>query len=760
MAKNDFTRLCIGNLCRLLNKSSTVGRIEERVVKKHRDAAGPNIGAHGRIDLLKYACWLRGQLPIHKWAESKKKKQKDSSADYETIKENARERNAETSKKGRDIGELPAVRDPDRKAKGGESLAFFCKAYLPLIFFLPWSKDHRKIIAKLERIIRGSGKLAQAMPRGSGKTMLCLAASLWAILYGYRRFVSIVASKAEKGEQLLDFLKTWIETREELAADFPEAIYAIRKLERIAGRLKGQLYNGEPTRIEWSADKIVFPTIPGNPSSGSIVMTCGLKGSDIRGQVHALSSGEAIRPDLVLLDDPQTRESAWSELQCRQREAIIAGDVLGMAGPGHNLAAMACVTIIRPDDLADRLVDRKKHPEWQGERMKMVYAFPKRVELWDQYAQILRDSLTGDGDGSAATEFYRRHFDEMNEGAEVAWQERFEQQEISGLQHAMNWKIRDEKQFLSECQNEPAQENLNLVNRLTAFEICMKLNGRKDRDIPAKCSHVTGMIDVHDRLLYYTVCHWEENFDGGLCIYGTWPEQPLAYFTLHNAPQGLADLYPGRGKDGLIFAGLEELIKRLLAERFKRDDGAEMQLERLLVDTGYVPTVVGNVIRLINNPVVMPSRGFSIKAEGKPFAEYKPEAGAVIGHHWRIAPAPAIKMRTLFIDVNYWKSFFADRLATPLGDAGCFSLFGSSPHRHQLLADHWCSQISERTFGRGRWVDVWMQRPEHFDDHLHDTAVGCAAAASSLGCRLPEWGDFRPRRRAQKISLNSMWKKS
>ena len=31
---------------------------------------------------------------------------------------------------------------------------------------------------------------------------------------------------------------------------------------------------------------------------------------------------------------------------------------------------------MRPDDRADRLLDREKHPAWQGERTKMMYSFP------------------------------------------------------------------------------------------------------------------------------------------------------------------------------------------------------------------------------------------------------------------------------------------------------------------------------------------------------------------------------------------------
>ena len=232
-------------------------------------------------------------------------------------------------------------------------------------------------------------------------------------------------------------------------------VYPIRKLERITNRQLGQTYNGEPTRIEWNADKIVLPTIPGSKASGAVMTTSGMKGSEIRGQNHALADGTILRPRLAVIDDPQTTESAWSLTQSKQREAILASDILGMAGPGQKIAAIMCCTVIRPGDMADNILDRKKHPQWQGERTKMVYSFPTDEKLWAQYAEIRADSFRNEGDGREATEFYRQHRDEMDVGAVVAWPERHNEDELSAIQHAMNLKFRDEAAFFAEYQNEP-----------------------------------------------------------------------------------------------------------------------------------------------------------------------------------------------------------------------------------------------------------------------------------------------------------------
>ncbi len=135
--------------------------------------------------------------------------------------------------------------------------------------------------------------------------------------------------------------------------------------------------------------------------------------------------GRTVRPSLVVLDDPQTDESACSLSQCANRESILAGAVLGLAGPGKKISGIMPCTVIRPGDMADNILDRNRHPEWNGERTKMVYAFPKNELLWERYAEIRAEGMRGGDGGESATEFYRQNQAAMDDGAVVAWLERF-----------------------------------------------------------------------------------------------------------------------------------------------------------------------------------------------------------------------------------------------------------------------------------------------------------------------------------------------
>jgi len=293
------TQLKPSDLTRLLNSAGFGEVINERTLRRHRNRAGYTIGDAKTVDLFRYAAWL-----THRYLEPPKKERT-----YEQIKEAARLRNAQLARAGQDIGPIPEVVNPQRKAQAAASFKTFCQVYFPDVFYLPWSADHLKAIEKIETAVLQGGLFALAMPRASGKTSLMQMACLWSALIGASEFVTLIAASAERARDLLENLKVWLETNDRLHEDFPEATFPIRALERIANRQKGQRYKGRPTRIEWVADKIVLPVIEGSPCSGAVISSCGMKGSDIRGQNYARCDGRLVRPQLVMVDDPQTTES-------------------------------------------------------------------------------------------------------------------------------------------------------------------------------------------------------------------------------------------------------------------------------------------------------------------------------------------------------------------------------------------------------------------------------------------------------------------
>jgi hypothetical protein len=429
----------------------------------------------------------------------------------DTERERLADISRERSESRREIGPLPAVANPARKAKGRRSLLAFCKLYFPRRFRLKFSTAHLTAITLMQSCTDGGELFACAMSRGSGKTSIAEVAVLRAVLYGVRRFVVLLCATGPLAERRLKQILRELETNDLLLADFPEACYAIRKLERIHNRAKGQTLGGRPTRMELTATGLILPTVPGSACAGAVIQVAGMEGA-IRGLNVSGPDGEPLRPDMVVIDDAQTRESARSLAQTTEREAIVTGDVLGLAGPDTNIACIMLCTVIYPNDLSDRFLSAERHPEWQGVRTKMLEQMPDRMDLWDEYAEIRRESFRAGDKGRAATAFYKKNRAEMDRGAVVTWPERKKPGELSGLQSAMNWYYTDRKAFMAEGQNSPEVEAGSAsAKELVPAEVQKRISGCDRWSVPPDCSRVTAMIDAgggRARGLWYAVCAW------------------------------------------------------------------------------------------------------------------------------------------------------------------------------------------------------------------------------------------------------------
>jgi len=650
------------------------------------------------------------------------------------------ERKLEAGKKARDIGPIPAVADPERRERCSATFQGFCETYFADAFSLGWSDDHLRVLGKIEQVLTVGGLFGFGMPRGSGKTTLCRAAVLDALLYGRHPYVVLIASAEDMARSLLDSIKRVLLGNPLLAEDFPEVVAPIRALENNARKQVGQLCEGQPTYITWAADKLVLPTIPKSAASGSIITVAGLD-SSMRGQQHTRMDGTVIRPSLVVLDDPQTRQSAGSVTQTRRRLATLYGDVLGMAGPGKKISGFMPCTKIYHDDLADQVLDPERTPEFQGECTKLVYEFPAADDLWEQYAKLRADGLRAGDAGREATAFYNANRKAMDKGARVAWADRFNDDELSAIQHAMNLKLRDEEAFFAEYQNEPvADQDEDLV--VTAEQIMQRTNGRPRKEAPASTAHLTAFIDVQEKALYYVVAAWEPGFTGVVADYGTFPDQKRRYFTLRDAKRTLKRTYQGAGTEGAIQAGLEQLGGELLDQAWPVAGAGGQQtlrIERLLVDAGYLPQVVGAACRQLGS-AAMPSKGVGIKAGQRPMTAYRRRPGERHGWHWYVPSiARTAEVRHVLYDTNHWKAFVHARLGTMPGDRGALTLWGKSPTTHKMLADHVGSaETCIRTEGFGRVVNEWNHKPSNPDNHLFDCLVGAAVAGSMAGASLGE----------------------
>ena len=670
-------------------------------------------------------------------------------------------RNADRSEDARDIGPPPQVVNAERRKVCEGDLALFLKTYFPAAFPLPWCEDHLRVISVLQSSITEGGLFAMAMPRGSGKTTMSIRAAIYAILYGFRRFVCLIAASEPSAKRLLRSLQDELRFNELLAEDFPEALHSLRALEGEPRRCKGQMINGFRTETVWSAQQVRFPTLPPpltSPSQGAAISVAGITG-EVRGQQVTRVDGTVIRPEFVILDDPQTRESAMSEAQCAFREGVISSDVLGMAGPGVKIAAVMPCTVVRKGDMADRMLNRELHPDWNGEKTRMVYAFPKNEKLWDEYRSIRVESLQAGDRGRAATTFYGEHRAEMDEGSSVAWPQRFNRDELSAIQHAMNLRFRSETSFFAEYQNEPLDSAADDAQLASADEIMKKISRVKRGTVPLPATRLTGFVDVSQKVLWWLVCAWEDDFTGYVVDYGTWPDQGRQYFALGNLTNTIEGNLGHLSLDAQVFQALQILIERLCGKDWEREGGGHVRMDRLMIDANWgqqSDTVYAICRESVHKGLLYPSHGRYVGAAGRPFYEYTKREGERAGLMWRIARNQHRATPHVIYDTNWWKTFIHDRFAVPEGSPSALRLFGDRPVVHQMLADHLRSEERIIVEARGRRVDEWRLPPSKPDNHWFDCLVGSAVAASILGCALGSSTEARKTIIAARPSLKEL----
>ena len=252
----DPRQLKPGELCKIINSSPLGPVITDQILRGHRERAGLRIGDNRTIDLLKYTAWLFTNRNAATVSPEKPPAPADA---YEAEKERERARNATASRSGRDIGELPAVADPDRRRKCEADPVLFYRTYFPKRFSLDFSDDHLAEIQAMETIMVSGGVQAFAGPRGFGKTSLCEVACIRASCKGYRKFIALIGASKEAADEMMDSIKGEFETNELLAAEYPEICYPIQKLEGINNRCKGQTYLASELARNGAVPRQSFP---------------------------------------------------------------------------------------------------------------------------------------------------------------------------------------------------------------------------------------------------------------------------------------------------------------------------------------------------------------------------------------------------------------------------------------------------------------------------------------------------------------------
>lgn len=669
---------------------------------------------------------------------------------YERHKQQAAARQAKQSRDGREIGPLPQVKNKRRRKRCERDLLKFLQTYFPENFPLKFSKDHLRVIKAIQSAAFAGLQQAVVMPRGSGKTTICECAIIWAVFNGHSSFAMLLGANKDKGAALLHSVKSQIETNDRLAEDYPEICHPVRMLEGSPQKASRQLLDGKRTRINWSGDNISLPIIDGIPSSGAVIKACGLFEA-VRGASHFHAGfKKKIRPTLILVDDPSTDDSARSEQENNAREQIISQGLGGCAGPGEELSIIMPCTVIEPDDVASRFLDRKRRPEFRGVRFQMLYGWPENMELWEQYDAIRRRCLEDASDDEDATDaavifadataFYRAHHAEMHKGVRVAWPERHRRWMIDGLQEAMTIYFEDPARFFAEYQNDPLAALDADDDQIAAHAVLERMNGLNPLVLPNWAQHVVTHIDCHKRILYFTTLALSPGFRRAVVNYGTYPEQSRPYFTERTARPTLSQRHPGGTYKTALKAGILKLAKSLFATTYKRADGVRLRMGIVLVDARWETDIVFAAAQEAQQfGDLVPAMGRMIGPDEKLLSMCRPRKGEYIGQELTIPATTGQGVRHVQFDANYWKDVAAQGLTCDVHSEHATTLFGTVKNGkatvdHHFYADHLAAQFSKPVTGK-RAMNVWQLRPGTTQDHFFDTYVGANVAGSVVGAQ-------------------------
>ncbi|MBN1437497.1 MAG: phage terminase large subunit family protein [Sedimentisphaerales bacterium] len=618
---------------------------------------------------------------------------------------------AEKRAKERDI-EIPPVDDPARRAGFEWDDEGFLKYYGGHVFYNPFTLDQKEIIAGISDRVRYGGPQAIAAERGGGKSSITKWMAIKALCYGHSKYLVVLAGNGTLSSRILGDIKYEFETNDRLAADFPEICIPVRALEGAAQRAKSQTVNGHRTCLEWQTHQIVLPRIEGSPSSGSIMVAIGMDGA-IRGLVRG-----PLRPDFVIIDDPQTRESAASRTETQSRRETIKQDILGLAGPGKIAAVMMLCTVIRCGDLADEFTDREQSPEWAGIRQRFILKWPERMDLWDEYIVMRHaDQVGGDVSGRKARDFYLANRAEMDKGAAVSNPYRFNsdkhedgsQMEVSALQHAFNLiATLGRDAFEAEYNNDPKSLTAEDIG-INEMAVCKKLNSLKQGESPGDKQRTTAHIDVHGRRLDWAIVDWSAGLTGSVVNYG---EQVV------HAPTGAvtSDENIEHTRAAILSALLE------MRELFEAATLGPVP-DCVTVDSGWQPQPVYRFCK-ISGP-----KYHSVKGCGQGQGEkFRLPTGRMApsrrGAHWFMTQPPGERIWLIKYNADHYKNAVHTGFMTPADSPGSLSLFGDKAGVHRNFARQICAEVWVREFRAGKgWI-------EGFDVlHHHNHKLDCVAAA-------------------------------
>lgn len=628
-----------------------------------------------------------------------------------------------------------------RRKRYERDLVGWLTHYFPAIFTYGLTEQQITMADAILSAARYGGDQAIAAPRGEGKTTITECVVIYCVLTLITRFPLILAATGPDAERILGNIKAQLEDNDLLAGDYGEVCEPIRELQGAPNRAGAQTVGGfigrekilvSRSRMKWSGRQIVLPTVSGKLSRarGQIIATRGLDAA-VRGIRYGV-----MRPDLAVIDDPETREVAESETQPEQLEKKIDQDIAGLAGQRRRLSRVMLTTLMNKSSVSAKFTDPQAKPSWKGRRFRLVESWPERRDLWDEYNGLRQAGQAGgDPFGRGAHEFYLVNRAAMDLGFTVANPHRFvqnmmpdgTQQQVSAQQFVFDL-IADigEAAFQTEYQNDPPDDGGPIESGITARRIQKQVSGYERRETPPECVVITQGIDVRKIALHWVVRAWRRDATGYVIDYGVHE----VHGTTYGSDEGVDEAVRKA-----ILSRMEEFASQDYGDQAKR-------LERLtLVDAGWRTDAVYAACREIGLGIY-PVMGFG-RSSGCAKANFSDVQRRTTdkkpGDGWFLS-----RRRNIWLccaDADRWKVWEHDRWMTAPGRPGSLQMFGKpseKPDRmsedekwHHSYARHITNEIEVEEVHKGALRRTWKAKSEN--THWLDASYYADVAASMKG---------------------------
>lgn len=304
------------------------------------------------------------------------------------------------------------------------------------------SEDAPEFHLKLSRIldsvsnVNTTARICWAASRGHAKSAyLSNAFPVREIVYRKRKMILIISETGSGSKKFVRWASGQLKYNLKIREDFGELLYEQR------------------SRNEKDSEEAFLTTT-------KIKLEATALGMQIRGFRNG-----AYRPDLIILDDLESRDSNNTP-ELRQKAKDWLNQDLIPAGDPNTTAIIFMGTLVHPDSLLNYVLKERK--DFIRNKFPAIIKAPERGDLWAEFERIYKEYEPTDEElaefetateevltpnARAAMDFYYENKTEMDDGIKVLWEYRFPYYAL--IFEKINL---GSKAFNTEFQNNPIDE--------------------------------------------------------------------------------------------------------------------------------------------------------------------------------------------------------------------------------------------------------------------------------------------------------------